>query len=93
MSKFMAYPILFLMGWVFSSALRIYEVTTNDKSSDIWMFFAIMDALCLRMQGALNVLVYVIAPLDTTTPACCLPSKKSEEREPLHANTEIADQF
>jgi hypothetical protein len=91
MYKFMAYPILFLMGWVFSSALRIYETTTKDQSSDVWMFFAVLDAICLRMQGALNVLVYVIAPLDKTTPACCLP--KSEESEPLQANTELEDKF
>ncbi len=92
----MAYPIFFIVAWMCSSSFRIYELASNDRSSGVWQFFAIMDALFVRVQGALNVLVYVLAPIDTTgNILCCGTRKKTEEEEPLHTNTSpnVAEQF
>jgi hypothetical protein len=88
-SKFMAYPIVFLLGWIFPSILRMYELATNDRNSFLYYTFLIFEVLCNRSQGLLNVIVYIIAPIDTSNSItlksckCLCCATESEEKNSL----------
>jgi hypothetical protein len=64
--KLVAYPVVFLIAWVFPTINRGIGLAQAEISVEALYALGIIHALSARAQGTLNVIVYALAPIDTS---------------------------